>query len=315
MMERSLAIAAKTCAGDVSHRPDRGERLMAGTPKPPRDDDRSIADAAHLFRDEPARPSPTPSPRPGAVPSGEGYELEGPDPADIAPVAPPIPTTPIPEAEPSAPRRVRTAPTVEARVDQVWTRSAEWGPHLIVLAIVGLVVFFLFWNFLTVDTLGIAFLILIAGLAVLLVLSYPILITLERPVRITPEQAVKDYYGALSHHLPHYRRMWLLLSSAGRTSSAYGSFEGFKRYWKQRLAKLRGHRASSWTPLVFKIDDFKSEKSAGKTSIDAKFTVHIFIRGRANEGPIDSIKVETGLVRGPDNMWYLNKGTLPGERI
>ena len=27
---------------------------------------------------------------------------------------------------------------------------------------------------------------------------------------MTPEQAVKDYFAALSHHVPHYRRMWLL---------------------------------------------------------------------------------------------------------
>ena len=74
---------------------------------------------------------------------------------------------------------------------------------------------------------------------VAVVLSYPILITLERPVRITPEQALRDYYGALSHQLPHFRRMWLLLSTAGRISTAYGSFEGFKAYWKDRLATMR----------------------------------------------------------------------------
>ena len=74
---------------------------------------------------------------------------------------------------------------------------------------------------------------------VAVVLSYPILITLERPVRITPEQALRDYYGALSHHLPHFRRMWLLLEHGGRISTAYGSFEGFKAYWKDRLANMR----------------------------------------------------------------------------
>ena len=33
---------------------------------------------------------------------------------------------------------------------------------------------------------------------------------------MTPEQAVKDYYAAASHHFPHYRRMWLLLSADGQ---------------------------------------------------------------------------------------------------
>ena len=93
-------------------------------------------------------------------------------------------------------------------------------------------------------------------------LAYPILITLERPVRMTPEQAVRDYYGALSHHMPHFRRMWLLLSKAGRISSAFGSFEGFKNYWKDRLASVREGHAGSLTPLVFDVSEFQAEKSA-----------------------------------------------------
>ena len=64
------------------------------------------------------------------------------------------------------------------------------------------------------EHLGILLLTLLLGGMVAVVLSYPILITLERPVRITPEQALRDYYGSLSHHLPHFRRMWLLLSTA-----------------------------------------------------------------------------------------------------
>src|SRR5262249_37765644 len=119
----------------------------------------------------------------------------------------------------------------------------------------------------------------------------------------------------LSHHLPHYRRMWLLLSSAGRTSSQYASFEGFKAYWKRRQAKLRAlGKAGALTPLVFKIEDFKSEKSAGKTETDATFTVQVSVRAKQAKGPIDAINVEAGFVKGPDGMWYLNKGTLPGER-
>ena len=89
---------------------------------------------------------------------------------------------------------------------------------------------------------GFTFLLLLVGAVGAVVLSYPILITLERPVRMTPEQAVRDYYAALSHHLPHYRRMWLLLARTGRTSSSYGSFEGFKAYWAEKLRTIKGDR-------------------------------------------------------------------------
>ena len=76
-------------------------------------------------------------------------------------------------------------------------------------------------------------------------LAIPILISLERPVRITPEQAVKDFYGSLSHHVPHFRRMWLLLSTGGRTSGHFSTFPEFKKYWVDRLAKLpRGARGA-----------------------------------------------------------------------
>jgi hypothetical protein len=147
-------------------------------------------------------------------------------------------------------------------------------------------------------------------------LSYPILITLERPVRVTPEQAVRDYFSALSHHVPHFRRMWLLLSTAGRVSTAYGSFEGFKGYWKDRLSQLRQGRASALTPLVFEVVNFKAEKSAGRVRIDASFSVNISVRGQRPAGAIHAIPVSISLVRGPDNMWYLENGTLPrGEPV
>jgi hypothetical protein len=152
-----------------------------------------------------------------------------------------------------------------------------------------------------------------AGAIVAAILSYPILITLERPVRVTPEQAVRDYYGALSHHVPHFRRMWLLLSTAGRISTAYGSLEGFKAYWKTRLAQLRKGHATSLTPLVFEVADFKSPKSAGEIRIDAEFTLKIWVRGKRRLGPIQAIPLRIALVRGPDKMWYLEDGTLPPQ--
>jgi hypothetical protein len=153
-------------------------------------------------------------------------------------------------------------------------------------------------------------LVFVAGCVGAVLLSYPILITLERPVRITPEQAARDYFGALSHHLPHYRRMWLLLSARGRVSSRFASYEGFKGYWKTRLDQLRQGHAGPFSPLVFLVEEFRSEKSGGKTEIEGRFKVKVFVRGRRSQGPIRSFAVERSFARGPDSMWYLDDGTL-----
>jgi hypothetical protein len=52
---------------------------------------------------------------------------------------------------------------------------------------------------------------------------------------------------------------------------------------------------------------YKGEKSGGKAVADAKFTVRV-IRSAAT--PVDSVRVSATFVRGPDNMWYLDQGTL-----
>jgi hypothetical protein len=196
-------------------------------------------------------------------------------------------------------------------VEEVWSRGGEWGGTLIKLAAASLGLFLLFYAAVSFEFYSLAFLILVGGGLLLALISYPLIITLERPVRITPEQAVNDFYTALSHHVPHYRRMWLLLSNAGRVSGSYASFEGFRSYWKTRLGEIRRARTSSFTPLKFQVDDFKSEKSSGLSKIDVKFVVKILIRGRLQEGPVEVIRASMSLVKGPDNMWYLDKGTLP----
>jgi hypothetical protein len=198
-------------------------------------------------------------------------------------------------------------------VQEVWSRRAEWGSTLIAVgAWVAFILLFVYFG-LGVEYLGLSLLTLIVGGVVAAVLSYPIWITLERPVRITPEQAARDYYGALSHHFPHYRRMWLVLSSAGRISTAYGSYEGFKAYWKDRLGNMRRDHAGSFTPLVFEVAEFKADKSAGKVRIDAEFTLKVWVRGRRKAGPIHVIPMKIALARGPDKMWYLEDGTLGRE--
>lgn len=286
-----------------------------------------IAGAEWLLRDDPASKPSKPA---GSAPSGTGpHEAETFDLVD-SPLGeaesddPPIPSVAPADRADSRPKagarpkdaRPRESYPIdpEALVDVVWSRGAEWGPNLIVVAgwLIGvvLVVYFLMgWQF-----YWLAFLVLLAGVAAAIVLSYPILITLERPVRITPEQAVKDYYGALSHHVPHYRRMWLLLARTGRTSSSYGSFEGFKNYWNETLRTMKGSQAGTFTPLVFEVENYRADKSAGKSQVDVKFTLKVSIRGQRQAGPIASIPGQMSLVRGPDKMWYLESGTLPHAR-
>lgn len=280
------------------------------------DGDPDLADPAWLFRDAPTAENNPPQ-RP-VVPSGsdEGFDL-----AD-SPTPPPKVRTPVREAKaattgpsaasatPRASRRIESA----SPVDQVWSRGAEWGTTLAILGLWTALIVFLLFLAIGGEFYSLAMLLLLAGAVVGLVLSYPIVITLERPVRTTPELAARDYYGALSHHRPHYRRMWLLLSNAGRTSSRFASFEGFQKYWADRIKTLRQGRPGASAPLTFLVSEFKAEKCAGKTAIHGEWKVNVFIRGRREQGPIWSLPVASNFSKGPDGMWYLDDGTLAERR-
>lgn len=279
-------------------------------PKPGQPKDPEIAAAEWLLDGAPAPAPSQPQPQPIVPDSGEGFAL-----ADAPPPTPPSSPTAADagrddarqdRASPGAGMFTPSAPAVE----QVWSRTSEWGTTLLLLAAWGFGAAWLLYITLGAELYGTALLVLFLGGVGAVLLSYPILITLERPVRVTPEQAARDYYGALSHHFPHYRRMWLLLSARGRTSARFASYEGFKSYWSQRLAQLREGHAGPLSPLVFQVDDFRAEKSAGKTEITGEFKVKVLVRGRRGEGPIWSISLERGFVRGPDKMWYLEDGTL-----
>jgi hypothetical protein len=287
-----------------------------------------IAAAEWLFRDASAEKAGTTA---GSVPTGASPDVgEGFDLADspfaepeAKAEAPPIAAVTAKDRTAARPREAAGPKTAragesfpidaEAAVDTVWSRGAEWGPNLVIVAAwlfaLAMIVYFLIgWDG------WLAFLVMLVGMVGAAMLSYPILITLERPVRITPEQAVRDFYGALSHHVPHYRRMWLLLARTGRTTASYGSFEGFKAYWREKLQTLKGSRAGSLTPLVFEVESFRGDKSAGKSRVEVSFTLRIFVRGQRQAGPISSIPGQMSLVRGPDKMWYLESGTLPHAR-
>lgn len=322
-------------------------------------------------------PAPLPSTPPGQLDEIEGYELAGEDPEEVEPVPPvPISVAPPPQppAKPKPPRtttargmtslepapesrpkssrpasdkagaetesaEVKAEPAgPPARVERVWSRWREWGSTLRTLFLV---------TTLWVGTIYVAiryewgvdatFAVLVVGGIVLIILSYPIIITLERPLRMTPEQAVRDYFNALSHLRPHYKRMWLLLSTAGQECKEFNSLGGFQEYWKRKLTDFRAARKiGNLTPIAFKVQDFRAEKSAGKSALNAKFVVRVFAERRtgggsageasvlttrdqlaaqARGGPQDeelgSFPMAISLIRGPDNMWYLNHGALP----
>lgn len=275
------------------------------TPKKPESKDAEIAAADWLLEDS----TPTESARPGAhviLPTGdEGFDLAGPpsDSGDAPPAVEPPRAIPVRE-------RTRAALPPTPAVEQVWSRGAEWGASLLRLGAWAALVLWLLYVGIGAEAYSLAAILFAVGGLGALILSYPILITLERPVRMTPEQAARDYYGSLSHHFPPYRRMWLLLSARGRKSSEFSTFDEFRRYWAGRLAQLREGHAGGFTPLAFQVDDFRAEKSAGRTEIDGRFKLRVLVRGRRDKGPIWSFPLDRNFSRGPDGMWYLDDGTL-----
>ncbi len=218
------------------------------------------------------------------------------------------------EADPDRPRSKegRSFPRETPTVSQTWTRGAEWGPQIIriasVLALGGLVAMvcsqlglWLLWALVTSSSIVLAVL-----------LSYPLMITLERPIRITPEQAVRIFFESAEHRLPHFRRMWLLLSDRGRVSEHFSDFASFQTYWKDRITRLRAGRLDGRIPLVLKVRDYTSKRSDDKEQAEAQFTLVVSGRGwDKGAEPLAVIPMTLHLVRGPDRSFYLEDGTVP----
>jgi hypothetical protein len=317
---------------------------------PPGDPDKKIANADWLMNDppasspkaKPAKPKPKsapPAPASSADSEDHSYDVVGGD-DDLftvdEPDAPPSPV-PVPVPRPAAPeteRKPKSKPKIkeewevsdedvatfdaedeDSQVDQVWSRGAEWGSHLFFVGLAAAVVIFGVYKAIAAIQFLLAVAIFVFGGVALLVICYPIFITLERPVRITPEQAAKDYFAMLSYPWPFYPRMWLLLSNSGRAAPEFSSYSQFKSYWKKKLAAIQGGRAAFPNPLRFKVESFASEKSAGQTTVHAKYTLKVF-KGEPGSGnkEIASYAMATNVIKGPDRMWYLGSGTLPTER-
>ncbi len=203
----------------------------------------------------------------------------------------------------------KRAEAEESAVSEPWSRSAEWGSTLLVVGVSIFLTVWLVYSTFSATSIGLMLLLLVVGLAVTLALSYPIFITLERPVRITPEQALKDFYGALSHRRPHYKRMWLLLSDRGKINGPFDNFGEFRQHWSKTRNALKTAATENAGMLTFSVVDFKSEKSAGQTVIDGTATIHVQAGGAGP--PVAVHRGKMWFVKGPDRMWYLNQGYLP----
>jgi hypothetical protein len=287
-----------------------------------------VGEAASLFDTDDIRPIRVPAPPEAASsPEVDGYDLDGgpiPDDDELpAPVPIPIPSKPVdrPKARPKPklefekiePEGSSEFEEESAEVNEVWSRWGEWGPDLIKIGAVGLGTIVLAWIF--SGSLMNAFFVLVLGVAVMVVLSYPILITLERPVRFIPEHAVNDFFDAASHHFPHYRRMWLLLSDVGRESGGFETFEQFRDHWKGRINSWKAKKGGSKIiPLKFEVEGFQAEKSSGKETSKADYSISIYQRDHESDGPIETFRMKHGLVKGLDRMWYMNRGVL-GNRL
>lgn len=285
---------------------------------PPPEDSAEIADAASFFRDFPTDDASAPQPPPTSDP-GE-YELLD------APVEKKKPTPPpaAPHHEPPpTPTRAERAPAREQPptpsyqedyedvVDRVWNRWGEWGPTILRLVLIGAAWLFVLYVTLSAEHIGRTFFLFVLGLVAMGVCSYPILITLERPVRVTPEQALQDYFGSLNHWFPQYRRMWLLLASPRQDSPPLHSLAALQGYWKAKIGKLRTEYKLPNGPVYFTISGYKSDKSAGKSALVAKYNLDVRGTSDVSTPPIVSFADSQSLVRGPDRMWYLTKARMP----
>ncbi|WP_422930589.1 hypothetical protein [Singulisphaera sp. PoT] len=300
--------------------------MMGETPESSDKDQPDVADAGWLFESAPSPPKETPKTSQESAPdASDGYDLDLSDPVEVEPRKPSIPIPPpIPETGPSSSSADTSKARPEAKakskssrapavVDQVWTRGAEWGSDLVRVGVVLLGAVVGAYVLASMGAYAFAFYLFLAGVVLAGVLSYPILVTLERPIRMTPEQAAQDFYSALSHLSPHYKRMWLLLSETGRIEGNFCSFDDFRDYWKARLAILNGNQAKRFNSLRFVVEDFRAEKSAGLTDVDGSYKVKV-LTGDDSKGTlrnVATVSVEASFVRGPDRMWYLNEGKLP----
>lgn len=199
-------------------------------------------------------------------------------------------------------REVELDLPADASVEEIWSPVAElWRPLAVgaLTVAVGVAV----WHFPHSAAVAVS-------LAALAFAAYWLAVTLERPVRLTPEQAVREYLECLAHWLPNHRRMWLLLSSAGRESTEFNSYPTFRTYWSHRLSRLRPPGATM-RPLEFRVDDCDTVYNEDRSGAALECLVRVYVRGFENAPPLAELDWKNSVTKGPDGMWYLDDGRLP----
>lgn len=195
-------------------------------------------------------------------------------------------------------------PETLPEVRRVWNWSDElWRDLVIAAALVWLGIFV--YNYEPIRLLLVVALVA-GGLAWAI---YKVSVSIERPVRVTPEQALGEYYQALAHHVPSYRRMYLLLTRDAQRAPEFGSFGAFRTYWQYRLGQLRP-QGSWWQPIDFQLFNVRTKYTPTRDFAEARGTLHLFIRGWERE-PLAKFRFRVNLVKGPDGSWYLDDGRLP----
>ena len=255
---------------------------------------------------------PADSISPGTDPPSdeEAYELE----ETNAPAAPsPVPTEQPPVAEkltftakPRTRKQVKPTATedkVKPQVTQLWSQWDELRYVLMIpltLVVLGVVAF------MPNSRVLVGVFMVLAGLAGA---GYLVAISLERPVRVTPEQGVREYFGALDHHLPNFRRMYLLLTDDAKEVPEFHTYQCFRAHWNYRLAQIRPAEAG-FRPVVAKVKKFNAQYTHSRKWASATFVLEFSLRGLEGE-PLTSYKMNCDLVKAPDGMWYLNEGRIP----
>ena len=248
---------------------------------------------------------------------GVSYRLADPEPAKLPVPEPSLPEPPLPGVETEKPESTFRAaneandkelheedfPDEPPEVTEVWSRWAEWKQPVIWmgggLAVATLIMFGGPW---------VATLVFLAGLSFG---AYYIVISLEVPVRVTPEQAVREFYAAAAHRLPHLHRMYALLTSDGKHTEEFADFADFRAYWKAEIARLSS--SPPWlVPLEFRIEGFEHRYNGEKSLALVRYILNVSPRGRPESNqPIAQFEMHNLVVKGPDGQWYLNDGTLP----
>jgi|GEM_PF-6244080 len=283
--------------------------LIDDPPQP----DESTSDARRLWDDA---PKPKAQSGPGAIRPPAPDE---PDEFDLIPVATARPKRTMPAFDDAlSPSRAKPVPDRSGRIESardfpLWSRYQESGPALFRVLFSAGITLLLAWLFADWNTIHVSgWFALIGGISTIL-MAYPLVVGLERPVRTSPERVVRDFFESLEHHVPLYRRMWLLLTPESRVTRHYTDLAGFREYWKGRIREWQHRGAWPGTPVVMSIGSLTATPDPGEPFVrHLKFTLAVSLRGRRSSGSVATYDISWTAERGRDGQWYLRQAEPPG---